>query len=72
MRRLISLMRCFSKKSTPKKPDFQNFSKIFKHYCKKYYNFRTENAAPPKHQFIPQFFSAVKKDYFQKSKNGHF
>ncbi len=72
MRRLISLMRCFSKNFDLQKPDFQKFSKFFKNYCKKYYNFRTENAAPSKHQMVSRFFSAVKKDYFQKSKNGHF
>ena len=72
MRRLIRLMRCFSKKCPKNRPPKTRFSKFFKKYYKKYYNFRTENAAPPKSQLVSRFFRAVKKDNFQESKNGHF
>ena len=49
MRRLISLMRCFLEKCPKFRPPKTRFSKNFQKYYKKYYNFRTENAAPLKH-----------------------
>ena len=42
--------------------------KILKNICK----FVTEYAAKINNKFVPGFFSAAKKDYLKKSKNGHF